>query len=43
VLYVLLFINGFMPYVLIAFLIFFGSKANSGFHESMFRHCMASP
>jgi hypothetical protein len=39
---VLLFMNGFMPSVLIVILIFFGSMANSGFRESMFRHCVAS-
>jgi hypothetical protein len=42
VLCVLLFMNGFMPYVLIAILIFLGSSANSGFRESMFCHCVAS-
>jgi uncharacterized membrane protein len=42
VLYVLLFMNGFMPSVLIAILIFLGSMANLGFHESMFRHYVAS-
>jgi hypothetical protein len=31
-----------MPSVLIAILIFLGSVANSGFHESMFDHCVAS-
>jgi hypothetical protein len=39
---VLLFINGFMPSVLIAILIFLISMANSGFHELIFRHCVAS-
>jgi uncharacterized membrane protein len=42
VLCVLLFMNGFMSFVLIVILIFFGSMANSGFHESMFHHCVAS-
>jgi uncharacterized membrane protein len=42
VLCVLLFMNGFMPLVLIVILIFLGSMVNSGFHESMFRHCVAS-
>jgi hypothetical protein len=40
--HVLLFMNEFMPYVLITILIFLGSMANSGFHESMFHHCVAS-
>jgi hypothetical protein len=40
VLCLLLFVNGFMPSVLIAILIFFGSMANSGFRESMFHHCV---
>jgi uncharacterized membrane protein len=39
---VLLFINGFMPSVLIAILIFLGSMVNLGFRESMFHHCVAS-
>jgi hypothetical protein len=39
---VLLFMNGFMPSVLIAILIFLGSMANSGFRESMFHHCVTS-
>jgi uncharacterized membrane protein len=43
VLCVLLFINGFMSSVLIVILIFLGSMANSGFHESMFHHYVASP
>jgi hypothetical protein len=38
----LLFKKGFMPSVLIRILIFLGSMANSGFHESMFCHCVAS-
>jgi uncharacterized membrane protein len=42
VLCVLLFKNGFMPSVLIVILIFLGSLANSGFHESMFHHCVTS-
>jgi uncharacterized membrane protein len=41
VLCVLLFMNGFMPSVLIAILIFLGWMANSGFHESMFHICVA--
>ncbi|PUZ69500.1 hypothetical protein GQ55_2G114000 [Panicum hallii var. hallii] len=42
VLCVLLFMNGFMPSVLIAILIFLGSSANLGYRKSMFRHCVAS-
>jgi uncharacterized membrane protein len=42
VLCVLLFMNGFMPSVLIAILIFLGSMTNLGFHESTFLHCVAS-
>jgi uncharacterized membrane protein len=42
VLCVLLFMNGFMPSVLIAILIFLGSMANSGFRKSMFRHYVTS-
>jgi uncharacterized membrane protein len=42
VLCVLLLKKGFMSSVLIAILIFLGSMANSGFHESMFHHCVAS-
>jgi hypothetical protein len=42
VLCVLLFMNGFRPLVLIVILIFLGSMANSGFHKSMFHHCVAS-
>jgi hypothetical protein len=42
VLYVLLFMNEFMPSVLIVILIFLGSMENSGFHESMFHHYVAS-
>jgi hypothetical protein len=42
VLCVLLFKNGFMPSMLIVILIFLRSKANTGFHESMFHHCVAS-
>jgi hypothetical protein len=42
VLCVLLFTNEFMPSVLIAVLIFLRSQASSGFHRSMFRHCVAS-
>jgi hypothetical protein len=38
----LLFINGFMPHVLIAILIFLVSMANIRFHESIFRQCVAS-
>jgi hypothetical protein len=41
VLCVLLFINGFMPSVFIAILIFLESLANLGFHELMFHHCVA--
>jgi hypothetical protein len=39
---VLLFMNGCMSSMLIAILIFLRSVANLGFHESMFRHCVAS-
>jgi hypothetical protein len=42
VLSMLLLMNGFMPSVLIAILIFHGSMVNSGFRESMFHHCVAS-
>jgi hypothetical protein len=42
VLCVLLFMNGFMPSVLIVILIFLRSMANAGFHESMFHHCVTS-
>jgi uncharacterized membrane protein len=42
VLCMLLFMNGFMTSVLIVILIFLGSMANSGFHESMFCHYVAS-
>jgi hypothetical protein len=42
VLCVLLFKKGFIPLVLIAILIFLGSMANSGFHESIFHHYVAS-
>jgi hypothetical protein len=42
VLCVLLFMNEFMPSVLIVILIFLGSFANSGFRESIFHHCVAS-
>jgi hypothetical protein len=42
VLCVLLLMNEFMSSVLIAILIILGSMANSGFHESMFHHCVAS-
>jgi uncharacterized membrane protein len=42
VLCVILFLNGFMPSVLIMVLIFLGSITNSGFHESMFQYCVAS-
>jgi hypothetical protein len=42
VLCVLVFMNGFMSSMLIAILIFLGSMANSGFHELMFHHCVAS-
>jgi uncharacterized membrane protein len=42
VLCVLLFMNGFMPSVLIAILIFLGSMVNSGFCELMFHHYLAS-
>jgi hypothetical protein len=42
VLCVLVFMNGFMPFVLIAILIFHGSIANSGLHELMFHHYVAS-
>jgi hypothetical protein len=40
--HVLLYMNGFMPLVLIAILIFLGSMANSGFCELMFHHCVVS-
>jgi hypothetical protein len=40
--HVLLFMNGFMSSVLITILIFLGSFANSGFHESIFYQCVAS-
>jgi hypothetical protein len=40
--HVLLFMNGFMLSVLITILIFLESFANSGFHESIFHHCVAS-
>jgi uncharacterized membrane protein len=39
VLCVLLFMNGFMPSVLITILIFLRLMVNSGFYESMFHHC----
>jgi hypothetical protein len=39
---VLLFMNGFMPSMLIVILIFLGSMTNLGFRESMFHHCVAS-
>jgi hypothetical protein len=39
---VLLFMNGFMPFVLIVILIFLGLMINSGFHESMFQYCVTS-
>jgi hypothetical protein len=42
VLCVLLFMNGFMPSVLNAILIFLGSMVNSVFHESMFHYCVTS-
>jgi uncharacterized membrane protein len=42
VLCVLLFMNEFMPLVLITILIFLGLMANSAFHESMFHHCVTS-
>jgi hypothetical protein len=42
VLCMLLFMNGFMPSVLIAIQIFLISMENSRFHESMFHHCVAS-
>ena len=42
VLCVLLFMNGFMPSVLIVILIFLRSMTNSGFCESIFHHCVAS-
>jgi hypothetical protein len=42
VLCVLLFMNGFMPSMLIMILIFLRSMANSGFYESMFCHYVAS-
>jgi hypothetical protein len=38
---VLLFKKGFISSVLIAILIFLGSMTNSGFHESIFYHCVA--
>jgi hypothetical protein len=34
--------NGFMPSMLIMILIFLESFANSGFHESIFHHLVAS-
>jgi hypothetical protein len=37
-----LFMNVFMPSGLITILIFLGSMANLGFHESMFHHCVTS-
>jgi hypothetical protein len=40
--HVLLFMNSFLPYVLIAILIFLRSMANSAFRESIFCHCVAS-
>jgi hypothetical protein len=42
VLCVLLFMNEFMPSVLIAILIFLRSMTNLRFYESMFCHCVAS-
>jgi hypothetical protein len=42
VLCVLLFMNEFMPSMLIAILILLGSMANSEFCESIFHHCVAS-
>jgi hypothetical protein len=41
VLCVLLFVNGFMPSVLIAIQIFLRSMINSGFCELIFHHCVA--
>jgi hypothetical protein len=40
--HVLLFMNEFMPSVLIVILIFLGSIANLGFHEAIFHHCVES-
>jgi hypothetical protein len=42
VLCVLLFMNEFIPSVLMAILIFLRSKANSEFRELMFHHCVIS-
>jgi hypothetical protein len=42
VLCVLLFMNEFMPSLLIAILIFLGSMVNLAFHELMFHHCVTS-
>jgi hypothetical protein len=42
VLCVILFMNGFMPSMLIMILIFLRSFANLGFRESIFHHCVAS-
>jgi hypothetical protein len=42
VLCVLLFMNEFMPSMLIAILLFLESKANLGLRKSMFHHCVAS-
>jgi hypothetical protein len=42
VLCVLLFMNGFMPSLLITILIFLRSFANSRFRKSIFCHCVAS-
>jgi uncharacterized membrane protein len=42
VLCMLLFMNGFMPCMLIVILIFLGSMANLGSYESMFHHCVVS-
>jgi hypothetical protein len=39
---VLLFMNGFMPSVLIVILIFLGALANSGIRESLFHHYVTS-
>jgi hypothetical protein len=42
VLCVLLFVNGFMPFVLIVILALLGSMTNLAFHESMFHQCVTS-
>jgi hypothetical protein len=42
VLCVLMFMNEFMPSMLIVIIIFLGSMANLGFHESIFHQCVTS-